>query len=433
MLTLLSVVLLGVVVGIFVGLLPSLPVYTGPFLIYYFAPSAPLEYILIFWLVVVSGSQFFGSISTITTGIPGEESSLVYLPSLSSFSIAEKNKLLYETAVGSFIAGLVALIIVYLIIHLFSDNQFLFLSSLNVQLVCYLLAIGSFIFIGGNKLVSCALIVVGLLMSPRNNYAISEHWFYLQQMMQGCTFFILLLGLLVIPELVVSSTQHVSTTKGKFSADKSNVKSWTTIAVSSIIGAIAGLIPGPSASLASIAAFRLCRKDMPSKVVASETANNAAVITCVLPLFLMALPNNQNTLIISNIADLRSVSLTDAIHASSQLINFSIIDLTLLCVAISLLTFFLLSTRLIDKYCYFVQKLHHKLTIIMICIVVMMASLDIYSAEISTVRYIAMLSGLSVIGIAFKKYKISPMPLMFSIILGDKIVWIMLQFYKLHF
>ena len=69
----------GIIVGILVGLLPVLPIYFGPFVLYYFLPYIELEHMLVFWTSVLIGSQYFGSITTITTGIPGEASSIVYL------------------------------------------------------------------------------------------------------------------------------------------------------------------------------------------------------------------------------------------------------------------------------------------------------------------------------------------------------------------
>ena len=137
----------GIFVGIFTGLLPALPVFTGPFLLYYFYGDASLEYLIVFWLSVVSGSQFFGSVAVITTKIPGEESSAIYLNDLDKFSLWEKNKLLYNTALGSYIAGLFGIATIWLAMTYMNYDILPSLMSVNLQIVIYTLALASFFFV----------------------------------------------------------------------------------------------------------------------------------------------------------------------------------------------------------------------------------------------------------------------------------------------
>jgi TctA family transporter len=210
------IIILGIAVGILVGLFPALPVYTGPFLLYYFAHSWPLEYQLTFWLVVVSGSQFFGSVATITTRIPGEESSLVYLNDLKSINHDQKNILLYNTAIGSLIAGLLSVLLVGVILHTVNNLEVTIFSSLKFQLFCYTLAIASFFFINRSVVVTLFLVALGLLLAPKNNYALPENWFWLQQWTQGYTFYMLILGLMVIPELLTSTDGNFKQEKNLF-------------------------------------------------------------------------------------------------------------------------------------------------------------------------------------------------------------------------
>ena len=167
----------GIFVGIFTGLLPALPVFTGPFLLYYFYSGMPLEYLIVFWLAVVSGSQFFGSVAVITTKIPGEESSAIYLKDLDSLSLESKNKLLYNTALGSFIAGMTGVATIWLAMNNLNFDVLPTLMSVNVQIVIYTIALASFFFVNKSWRWTLALMTLGILIGPRNNYALNDYWY----------------------------------------------------------------------------------------------------------------------------------------------------------------------------------------------------------------------------------------------------------------
>lgn len=433
MLTFICIILFGILVGILVGLFPALPVYTGPFLLYYFAPTWPIEYQLTFWLVVISGSQFFGSVATITTQIPGEESSLVYLNDLNSLSHTQKNILLYNTAWGSLIAGLISTAAVGVILHSINGFEVTWFSSLKFQLLCYTLAIVSFFFMNRNIFVTVALVLLGLLLAPKNNYALPENWFWLQQWTQGYTFYMLILGLMIIPELLTLKIDHIKEDNEEFVAEHSRVLSWFNTLKSSVIGLVAGLVPGPSASLGSIAAYKTTRSDTMSKITAAETANNASVITCALPLLMLALPINQNTLIMSNIADLRSITLHEVIWQPSFVSGITVIDLTLIAVSVALVIYYYLSTHLIDYYTQLIKSLYHKLKFVMIAIVSALVAIDVLTEEIAATHYFMLLSFFVLIGLVLQRFKISPIPFMFAVILGDKIIWSYLQAWNIYF
>lgn len=432
MLTLIGILFLGIVVGILTGLLPALPAYTGPFLLYYFGTDLPLEYLMTFWLAVVTGSQFFGSVATITTKIPGEESSTLYLRDIDSLTQSQKNNLLYDTALGSFVAGIISLLAVYVFLHFVNLTSVPFLGSIGFQIICYTLAVISFAFFNKNVFVTLVLILIGLALGPKNNYALPSTWFDLTSIFQGYTFYMLVLGVIIIPEVFLSDTTKASVNE-QFVAVRSKMFSMVQGLKSSVIGLFAGLIPGPSAFLAALAAYKTAGKDTSKKIVAAETANNASVITCILPLLLFALPINQNTLIFSNIMDIRSVTITEAIWADSFIPGLAVIDLVVLSVAVSMVLYFWLSTHLIDFYSKFIDMIHTKMKIIMFVIISLLIMIDLSSADITAINYILLLTGFTVFGLVLKKLSINALPFLFSVILGDKIIWLYIQYYMINF
>lgn len=433
MIELFLVMLAGISVGIFTGLLPALPVFTGPFILYYFAGDLPLEHMLVFWLAVVSGSQFFGSVAVITTKIPGEESSAIYLNDLDSLNLNQKNKLLYNTALGSFLAGIIAVIIAWIAVHNFNADILPTLMSIDVQFVIYTLAIGSFMFINkGKKLWTIALILLGILIGPRNNYALPDLWYQLQFWFQGYTFYMVILGTIILPSLLTKSSLN-TLDDDKHEATKTPFK-WLDGLKNSFIGAISGLIPGPSASLGSIYAYRLSGDKTEDKIVAAETANNGSVITSALPLLLLALPINTNTMIMSNLMDIQSMDIQYAIlERSIVLPGFNIIEVALFALAACLFLYYILSTRLIDWYVSIIKSLHSNIRWLLTLVVIMLIGVDLYAAEITYDRYILLLGFFAGIGLILKRYNVNPVVLLFSIILSDKLIWLYIQTYNIYF
>lgn len=423
------VALSGIIVGILTGLLPALPVFTGPFILYYFYSDLPIEHMLVFWLAVVSGSQFFGSVATITTRIPGEESSLIYLEDLKQFSLEQKNKLLHDTALGSFVAGVIALAFMYVFVHYINFNMLPWLAGMKFQMLIYSLAILGFFFVERKILWTLLMIIAGIAISPNNNYALPEIWYKLQYLTQGHTFYMLVLGTLLIPTILFSDHREAKV-EGNFCAKRSPYDFILGIK-SSLIGVIAGLIPGPSASIAAIGAYKSAGKEVRKKVIAAETANNSSVLTSALPLLILGIPINQNTLIMSNIFDMRGISINEWL-LEPGVFGLSVIDTALLVVLICLVLFYVLSTNLINWYTKLIVSIHHKMKFVLLTILTALIALDISSNEITWIEYVMLLSIFTAFGFLLKKNQVSPLPFLFAAILGNKLIWLYIQFFAIN-
>lgn len=418
----------GIIVGILTGLLPALPTFTGPFLLYHFHSNLPIEHLIVFWLTVCSGSQFFGSVATITTRIPGEESSLIYINDLKNFSVQEKNKLLHDTALGSFVASLMAIVFIYLMVHYVNSNIMPWLLGLKFQMVIYTLAILGFFFVEKKFWWTLLMIVLGIILSPNNNYVLPDLWYEVQYLVEGRTLYMVILGTLLIPTVVFSDNRKAKI-EGNFVATRSPYDFILGIK-SSLIGIVAGLIPGPSAAIGAIGAYRSAGKETRKKIIGAETANNSSILTSAIPLLILGLPINQNTLIMSNLFDMRGVTITEWILQPGVL-GLSVIDSALIVVAISLYLFLILSTRLINFYTWLIIVLHYQMRIILLAILLLLIALDIFSNEITLTQYIVLLTGFTIFGFILKKHDVSPLPFLFAIMLGNKLIWTYIQFIKL--
>jgi len=433
MIDLLLIIIAGLGVGILTGLLPALPVYTGPFLLYQFHHGMSLEQLLVFWMTVYVGSQFFGSIATITTKIPGEESSLIYINDLDKYTLAEKNLLLFDTALGSYIAAVIATVLLWIIASYASIANLSFLYSIKTQALIYGTIIISFIFI--NKKVwywSLLTILFGLSIAPHNNYALPPAWYSFQEIFEGYTFYLIILGTMIIPTVFDYSVKLGEVDK-VYQAKHGRKFDWFASIKSSMLGFFAGLIPGPSASVGAIAAYKLVGKSTDGKIIAAETANNSAVIASTIPFLILALPINQNSIIMSGIMDLQGIDVLESLFESSTVFeSLSVIDVSVLAVLLSVTIYYLLSTTLINFYVKLIVILHERIKIVLVLILSGLIALDIQNAEITIPHYFVLLGFFTLLGYAMKRLKVSPLPMMFTILLGDKLVWSGVQLIKLY-
>lgn len=432
MIELIVVALAGIAIGVLTGLLPALPVFTGPFLLFYFYNDFPLEHLIVFWLAVVSGSQFFGSIAVITTKIPGEESSLVYIRDLDSISHNEKNSLLYNTAYGSWIAGTLSTLFVWFCVQFVNIGNMPWLMSIPFQFSLYTLALASFLILDRRWWWTIGLVALGLLLGPKQNYAIPDSWFALQYYTQGYTFYMLALGAIVLPDVFLSK-EGKAKIDGHFEAVRDKSFSMYLGVKSAVIGSLAGLIPGPSASLAAVAAYRTAGPDTKKKIIAAETANNSSVITCAIPLVLMALPINFNALLMSNIVDLKGMTIFDEIFMPSVIDGLRVIDAAMILLLACLAIYYVLSTHLIDWYAKLIVSIHHRMKVILFVILGSLIAVDLWASELSIVAYFAMLAAFTVLGFLLKYREVSPLPFLFATILGDKLIWLYIQAYNIYF
>ena len=425
MIELLFTITAGILVGAIAGLLPALPVFTGPLVLYYFVSDYySIEYLLIFWLASYSGTQFFGSIATITTKIPGEESSAIYLKDIDHLTVTQKRNLLYDTALGSWLASTLSLLFVWAVITFTGIDTFPQLLSMNVQMFVYGLAIVLFFFVGNHWIATALLIALGLFIGPKQNYALPDFWFDSQQFFHGYTLYMVVLGTILIPTLAEKTPpiQHIE----KFGNIRSQGYSIFSGIKNSIIGAMAGLIPGPSASVATAFAYQTGGNSRYKKILNAETANNSAVITCSIPFFLLGLPINQNTLLMSNIMDIQSIDIVYAI-LEPGMFGLRVIDTVIMCGILCMAVYFYLSTHLIDLYSSLVQTLHNQMKWIVLLLLLLLISVDLQYAEIGFGKYALLLSLFTVFGFVLKHFRISAVPFLFALILADKIIWLALQ------
>jgi putative tricarboxylic transport membrane protein len=388
----------------------------------------------VFWATAAIGSQFFGSVSTITLGIPGEASSLVYINDLKSMTLEERNRLLYQTAKGSLFAGVVALAVVWSAYHWLSGMSHV-LASVNFTLAIFLIVVSLFAATDRRPLIALFLLLVGIALGPTNNYALPTWWYQIQQLFENTSFFLLVAGLMIIPDLIFDRLHADGKAPTHYQASASDDRTWWTIIKSTVIGLFAGSVPGPAAETASAAAYHAHRRQgVFQQVVAAETANNPGVVMMFLPFFVMGLPITASALIISNVMDIKNVDIpTLAAQSSHYFSGLTVFDTVIATAMLATVFYFLLSTKFIDIYVSVVKRLYGKSKWLLFAIISAMVVADMYFNETTLLIYVSLLVFFTVIGTVLKYFKANPILLIFGIMFGDRLIWTVLQFYNIYF
>jgi len=269
-----------------------------------------------------------------------------------------------------------------------------------------------------------------LLIGPRQNYALPDVWYDIQQLYNGYTLYMVVLGTIIFPALIDPAKRI--TEVERFGRVRNRGYSILTGLRSTLIGAVAGLIPGPSASVATAFAYRTGGDSSYRRILNAETANNSAVVTCALPFFLLGLPINQNTLLMSNIMDVQSLDIVSAIQETGMF-GWTIFDLVIAISLCVMVIYFWLSTHLIDFYAGLVQRLHHHMRWVVALILLALIAVDLQYAEIGLGRYLMLLASFTVLGFWLRKLKISAIPFLFAVILADKVIWLGIQASAIYF
>lgn len=425
------VMLLGILAGIGIGLFPVLPIYLGAFILYFVGGVWTPEVMLLFWAVSAIGSQFFGSVSAITLGIPGDASSAIYINQVKSLSLSERNRLLWQTARGSLISGALALVVVWVLYHYYLSTNSIFLTTVNAKFALLSLVVIFTIALSEKKLFAIALAIMGLLIAPRNNYVLPDEWYTVSLWFQHSTFFMLILGLMILPDLFTYKAQKLENHTYQPNAEK--LPKWLVIK-NAILGCVVGLVPGPAAETAAAAAYSLEHKQTPKhRIIAAETANNPGVIMMLLPFFLLGLPFTPSSLVVSNIMDAEVVDIVLLGQETSTITSLTVFDSIIALSLLSVLFYYLLSIHFINFYVKLVSASQNYLKTVLLVIVSALMFADMFIQEITPGTYLTLIAFYIGLGLLLKRFRINPIPLVFVYLLGDQLIWASIQFVKINF
>ena len=286
--------MVGLIAGIFSGIIPAAGNFTAMIICLPIILSFSINELILFYMVLASTSQYFGSITAILFGIPGESSSIPAV--LESRMLPWKDKLLALnlSTIGSFIGS----VIVFICLLLFSTQIETVVSKFySSYLISFLLAITAVMVCTtlDNKWLSNFInFGLGILLNyiGFNQFFGTSITFGISYLASGLPFILVVVMFLGIPEAIKSMHGKVAPALATFIL-KLQPPPLIVTAWSVVIGSVAGLIPGLTTDASSNISYSLAKFLKHAKIhqiYASETANNAGAVTQILPLLLFGIP-----------------------------------------------------------------------------------------------------------------------------------------------
>ena len=297
----------GIVAGLFTGLVPSLGTFPVLCLLYIFMIGwSPLE-IMVFYMALLTVSQYVDAIPAVYLGVPGEISAIPteYESTFISDNRVKQN-ILKWSAVSRTVACLAAVLVTWLLLS--SLSKFSVLFSVRVQIFLFALALIGILLTGQNRwYVNMGLMILGYILGMVGyNWYLKENilTFGWSDLQDGFPLAPMAMGLYVVPSLwkhlKSDNTAKVSTHNTTSNADYKFDTPIATTARSGIIGYLLGIIPGTSFVLAGNASYNFekwlkgktgqYQPGTPSAAVACETGNQTGAFSSLIPLLYFGIP-----------------------------------------------------------------------------------------------------------------------------------------------
>jgi putative tricarboxylic transport membrane protein len=291
--------LVGILLGFLAGLLPGINISFIMILSIPFLTGSDLQTVLLFYIAVMASSQYSGSISALLLGVPGETTSLPAVNIRKYIDISQIRQALYNSASGSLIGSILAILITIPLFYYF-QNSTAYLTTLFLVIAG---SVGLFLgIISSNNIwyVSTLMVVIGWLLSKIGFDSVTGTNFLTfgnPHLMGGLPFVSVAIALLVIPTLISfffkrsDQVKQVNITNSTINYINSKDMIWPGIR-GSIIGYVIGLIPyignAASSNVAYFVERWINKNNYMAQLTSSETANNSAYFSVLLPLLVFS-------------------------------------------------------------------------------------------------------------------------------------------------
>lgn len=315
----------GVLIGTAVGVLPGIGPMSGVALLMPVTasltaglpPEEAAASAIILLAGVYYGAMYGGSTTSILLNTPGESSSVV--TTLDGYQMARQGRAgaaLSISAIGSFVAGIVALIALVFLADPLSDLALKFGPAEYFSLM--ILGLCAVSGLGGKSMTKALIMTVfGLLLATigiDNVSGVARFTYDIPDLYQGLEFLTIAVGLFALGEVFKTiletdtSSQEIIKVGRVLPTAQDLKQSAAPIARGSLLGFFVGVLPGAGATLASFFAYILEKKlsKDPSRfgkgaiegVASPESANNAASGGAMVPLLTMGIPGSGTTAIL---------------------------------------------------------------------------------------------------------------------------------------
>lgn len=430
---------IGVLIGTAVGVLPGIGPMSGVALLMPVTasltsglpPESAAASALILLAGVYYGAMYGGSTTSILLNTPSESSSVV--TTLDGYQMAKQGRAgaaLSIAAIGSFVAGLVALIALVFLADPLSDLALKFGPAEYFSLM--LLGLCAVSGLGGKSMTKALIMtVMGLLLATIGMDTVSgvaRFTYDIPDLYQGLEFLTIAVGLFALGEVFKTILEDDQSTKemikvGRVLPTKKDLKeSAGPITRGSLLGFFIGVLPGAGATLASFFSYifeKKLSKD-PSRfgkgaiagVAAPESANNAASGGAMIPLLTLGIPGSGTTAILMGALLMYNVQPGPLLFSDHPQIAWGLIA----SMFIGNVMLLILNMPLVKVFAKIIETPSHFLLPLIIAISVF----GVYAVQISTFDLILLLI-CGVAGYYLTKNDFPLAPLVLGLVLGPMI------------
>lgn len=316
-----TVVIIGVIVGLFIGAMPGLGSVNGVAILLPMTFLVPPTSAIIFLAALYYGAMYGGAISSIMLGIPGASTAVA--TTFDGRPLALKglaDKALITAAMASFIGGTISVLLFTgfapPLAHIaldFGDHEIFALM---------LLAFATFVGLSGDDIPKTIFsICIGLVFSAVGLDIMSGEprlvFFDIIGFMHGINFLVLAIGIYGIGEMMwtietnrgdSAMSKAVLTLSGFLSSMRDMGRTWFSWMTGSLLGFFVGILPAAGATPGSLMAYGVAKmtskdsdnfgKGEVAGVVAPESANNSASTGALLPMLTLGIPGSPTTAIL---------------------------------------------------------------------------------------------------------------------------------------
>jgi len=446
-------VVLGTLLGFISGIIPGVGNTIMILASYPLLKDASLLQMLLYYLAIISSSQFSGSVVATVFGVPGESSSLpAVIEGNRMFRSGTGNFAISNAALGSVLGALVAVVAVYSVLPFAIELIKKFYNN-NIQLVILLLATTSICFLMGKSILQNIFVfAIGIFLGLiGTNYV--PNFIFLPDIIPYQTFPLLLtdlplfpviISLYVFPVLLQTNAMFTGFDTVKKYEDKNSFvdhckEFYKNIASSlrgSAFGCFIGLVPHIGSSVSSNLSYAIEKrfgikwrqyndKGDIKTLVAAETANNSTGLVSLLPLILIGIPISASEAMLLGYIDINNYTINYETTVESGMFKTMVIWF----IVINVVSF-LLAWPLV-RYVNILQKINmkHMLWGTGLGLVALTFYLGVKSYE--ELYYMSVLICLLPVGYWLRKAE--PMILMIAFILQDKLFASMHIFYQIHY
>jgi putative tricarboxylic transport membrane protein len=441
MLETLLIMMTGTLLGALGGLIPGVGAVVTLLISYPFIQGFDLIQMLVFYLAIVSASQYSGSVIATTMGIPGDQSSWpAVIEGHAMFKQGHGAYAISGAALGSLLGSAIT---VGIVLWLLPNAIFLITNFYNNNLQLAVLTLTSLliVFVYPQRWQNVCLFVFGALLSSIGISLVPSMLMWagyipyesFPALYQGLPLFPVIVALFVIPTLAKSLDTDViyrNKTVSKHSTTlSSHIREYLKTIKSSIrgslIGSICGLVPHLTTVLASNLGYIIEKKigtsnktynnngDIKS-LVAAETANNSAGFVQLVPLLLLGIPITTSEAIILSILEYNSYLINYSTTISSGLFD----QLVLWFIAINVVAFVLAWP--FAKYLHHLYKVPYRYILYTVLVILLVMIWYIGARSNNEIYYLLTFAVLAPVGYLLRN--VNTIIIILAFVLQDKLL-----------